>query len=332
MQDTFGRTIDYLRISITDRCNFRCIYCMPPEGVVQMSHMDILRYNEIVDIAKIAAEAGVKHIRLTGGEPTVRKGLVDLVRDIHDIPGIESVAMTTNGMLLPRMAQDLKEAGLSRVNISLDTLDPQQFTMITRCGHVEDVIAGIHAALDAGLTPVKINAVAVRSLNQDFLQFAKMTIDKPLHVRFIEYMPVGEGTGIDGAGWGESDVISAEEILEKINTAARAEGMPELLPCNAEAEGWGPARYYKFEGAMGTVGFISAMSNHFCSTCNRVRLSADGKMRACLFSDEETDIKTALREGGIDAARAAFAAAVNGKPEEHFHKVGTKRKMSQIGG
>lgn len=332
MKDTFGRTIDYLRVSITDRCNFRCIYCMPPEGVEQMNHLDILRYDEIIQIIKIAAEDGVKHIRLTGGEPTVRKGLVDLVREIAEIPGIESIAMTTNGVLLPKMARDLKEAGLTRVNISLDTLDPEQFRAVTRVGNVEDVLAGVHAAFEVGLTPVKINTVAVRSLNQDFLGFARMSIDKPIHVRFIEYMPVGESSGTDGCGWGEDDVISAEEILEIINSAAQAEGLPVLEPSGPTVEGWGPARYYKFAGAQGTVGFISALSNHFCSTCNRVRLSADGKLRSCLFSDDETDIKTALREGGYEAAKQAFEQAIFAKPEEHFHRVGTARKMSQIGG
>ncbi|MEG0504241.1 MAG: radical SAM protein, partial [Raoultibacter sp.] len=183
MKDNHGRTIDYLRISLTDRCNLRCIYCMPDEGVEQMGHDEVLRIEEIERAVRVAAKMGITRVRLTGGEPLVRKGVVDLIRAIKDTPGIENVAMTTNGVLLPRMAKELKEAGLSRVNISLDTLDADQFTMITRRGKLEDTLAGIDAALDVGFDPVKINAVAVRSLNQDYLAFAKLSIDRPLHVR-----------------------------------------------------------------------------------------------------------------------------------------------------
>ena len=202
MKDSHGRTIDYLRISLTDRCNLRCIYCMPEEGVDQMSHEDILRIEEIEEAVAVAAQMGITRVRLTGGEPLVRKGVVDLIRSIKNTPGIEHIAMTTNGVLLPRMADELKEAGLSRVNISLDTLDPDQFAMITRRGKLEDTLAGIEAALAVGFDPVKINAVAVRSLNQDYLAFAKLSIDRELHVRFIEYMPVGESSGGTGCGWG----------------------------------------------------------------------------------------------------------------------------------
>ncbi len=332
MKDSYGRTIDYLRISVTDRCNLRCIYCMPEEGVESMDRASILRGHEIVAIARIAAECGVKHIRLTGGEPLVRKGIVADVREIAAIPGIEDVSLTTNGVLLPKYAKALKEAGLSRVNISLDTLDPDKFKFVTRCGTLQSTLDGIEAAFEAGLEPVKVNAVAVRSLDQDFLGFAKMTIDRPLHMRFIEYMPVGESSGVDGTGWGKQDVISCEEMRQIINEKAVAEGLPELVPADEKPKGWGPARYWKFPGAQGTVGFISPVSNHFCSECNRVRLSADGKMRTCLFSDDELDIMTALREGGEEAARAVFEQAVLGKPKENEDTIGTKRKMSQIGG
>ena len=333
MRDSFGRNIDYLRISVTDRCNLRCIYCMPEEGVKSMDPDAILRGHEIVAIARIAAECGVKHIRLTGGEPLVRKGMVANVRDIAAIPGIEDISLTTNGVLLPKYAKALKEAGLNRVNISLDTLDPDKFTFVTRVGKLQTTLDGIEAAFEAGLEPVKVNAVAVRSLDQDFLQFAKMTIDRPLHMRFIEYMPVGESAGVDGTGWGKEDVVSCEEMRQIINERAAAEGLPALVPADDDKPtGWGPARYWKFPGAQGTVGFISPMSNHFCSECNRVRLSADGKMRTCLFSDDELDIMTALREGGEEAARKVFEDAILGKPEENKNTVGTKRKMSQIGG
>ena len=230
MKDSHGRTIDYLRISLTDRCNFRCIYCMPEEGVQSLAHEDILRIEEIEEAVRVAAGMGIRSIRLTGGEPLVRLGVVDLVRAIAHTPGIENVSMTTNGVLLPKMAADLKEAGLSRVNISLDTLDPAQFRQITRRGELQQTLDGIDAALAAGFNPVKINAVAVRSLDQDYLAFAKLSIDRPLHVRFIEYMPVGESSGSHGCGWGKDDVVPSEELFEIINERARAAGMDELVP------------------------------------------------------------------------------------------------------
>ena len=332
MKDSFGRTIDYLRISVTDRCNFRCLYCMPEEGVVSMNPADILRGHEIVAIARIAAECGIKPIRLTGGEPLVRKGMVQNVADIAAIDGIEDIALTTNGVLLVRYAHDLKAAGLSRVNISLDTLDAQKFAYITRGGNVEDTLAGLHAAFEAHLEPVKVNAVVIRSLEQDLFAFAKMTIDKPLHMRFIEYMPVGKSAGINGGGWGMNDVVSCEEMREIINAQAVKCALPPLEVADVKPKGWGPASYYAFPGAQGTVGFISPVSNHFCKECNRVRLSSDGKLRTCLFSDDELDIKTALRTGGEEAAREVFKQAVFMKPKENNNTIGTKRKMSQIGG
>ena len=298
MKDSHGRTIDYLRISLTDRCNFRCIYCMPEDGVQSLAHEDILRIEEIEQAVRVAAGMGIRSIRLTGGEPLVRLGVVDLVRAIAHTPGIENVSMTTNGVLLPKMADDLKQAGLSRVNISLDTLDPAQFKQITRRGELQQTLDGIEAALEAGFNPVKINAVAVRSLDQDYLAFAKLSLDRPLHVRFIEYMPVGE-------------------------LVAAGDDRPL---------GWGPARYFQFPNAQGTVGFISPLSRHFCSECNRLRLTADGKLRPCLFSDDEYDLRTALRSGDEQAARTVFAQALGAKPDEHHDKVGTERGMSQIGG
>jgi cyclic pyranopterin phosphate synthase len=307
---------------------------MPAEGVCMMGHDEILRIEEIEAIARVATRIGIRSVRLTGGEPLVRKGVVDLVRSLNDMPGIENISMTTNGVLLPQMAGELKEAGLSRVNISLDTLDPEQFKFITRVGTIESTLAGIDAALEAGFNPVKINAVTVRSLNQDFLAFAKLSIDRPLHVRFIEYMPVGESTGADGTGWGKKDVVPSEELLAIINERAVEQGLPELQPTdgNHKPIGWGPARYFEFPGAAGTVGFISPLSRHFCSECNRLRLTADGKLRPCLFSDREIDVRTALRDGGEDAVYERFLQALNLKPDEHHDKVGTERKMSQIGG
>lgn len=335
MQDKFGRKIDYLRISLTDRCNLRCIYCMPEKGVPWQPHDQILRIEEIARFVRLAAQQGVRKVRLTGGEPLVRKGVVELVRDIAATPGIEDVSLTTNGILLPEMARDLKNAGLSRVNISLDTLDPVQFTYITRRGSIGDVFKAIDAALEVGFDPVKINAVAVRSLDQDFLGFAKLSLDRPLHVRFIEYMPVGESSGGTGTGWTEQDSISSEELRNIIDTRAKAEGLSPLVPVirGDEPGGGGPAVYYKFPGTKGTVGFISAMSNHFCASCNRLRLTSDGKIRPCLFSDREIDVKRALREdGGDDAVVRDILEAIGIKPDEHHEERGTVRRMSQIGG
>lgn len=333
MKDSHGRTIDYLRISLTDRCNFRCVYCMPEEGVCAMSHDEILRIEEIERLVAVAAGIGIRSVRLTGGEPLVRKGVVDLVDTITGIEGIENVSMTTNGVLLPRMIDDLKAAGLSRVNISLDTLDADQFRAITRVGNLEDTLAGIDAALEAGLNPVKVNAVTVRSLDQDFLAFAKMSIGRPLHMRFIEYMPVGDTSEEGGTGWGKQDVIPSEELFDTINKQAREAGLPELRPAGTSKPlGWGPARYFEFPDAQGTVGFISPLSRHFCAECNRLRVTADGKVRPCLFSDTEYDVRSALREGSDAAVRDVLLEALGAKPDEHHDKVGTERNMSQIGG
>ena len=273
-------------------------------------------------------------MRLTGGEPLVRKGVVDLIREINDIPEIEDISLTTNGILLPKMAPELREAGLTRVNISLDTLDPAQFSYVTRLGKIEDVFAGIDAAFEHGFDPVKINAVAVRGLDQDFFAFAKLTLDRPLHVRFIEYMPVGESSGCSGAGWTEDDIIPASEIIERINEGAAAAGIGPLEPVDDESlpSGAGPAIYYRLPGAQGTVGFISAMSNHFCASCNRLRLTSDGKLRPCLFSDREIDVMGPIRAGDEGAVDEAIREAIGIKPDEHHEERGTERRMSQIGG
>lgn len=332
MKDSHGRTIDYMRISLTDKCNFRCIYCMPEEGVCALEHDEILRLEEIERIVYIASKLGIKSIRLTGGEPLVRKGVVDLVRSITSMNGIENVSMTTNGVLLPKMAGDLKEAGLNRVNISLDTLDEKQFREITRVGNLDDTLKGIEAALEQGFNPVKINAVTVRRLNQDFLSFARLSVDKPLHVRFIEYMPLGGGEDQVALGWGKEDVIPSEELLEIINTKAREQDLPELIQASKSPLGWGPARYFEFPDALGTVGFISPVSRHFCSECNRLRLTADGKIRPCLFSDEEFNLLDSAREGDDDAIEATILKALGAKPDEHHDRVGTERNMNAIGG
>jgi len=333
--DRYGRAIDYLRVSVTDKCNLRCIYCMPAEGVPFRNYDQMLSLEEIERFVAIAAQDGIKHVRLTGGEPLVRKGIVELVQHIADTPGIESVAMTTNGILLPRFASELKAAGLSRVNISLDTFDPDAYHMITRRGDIDGALAGIDAALEVGFSPVKVNAVVVRSLKQDFLGFARLSYERPIHVRFIEYMPVGESSGGQGTGWNESDVIPSEELCATIDRIGAAAGLGHLVAVEAgpnRPDGWGPAVYYRFPDAQGTIGFISAESNHFCHTCNRLRLTSDGKIRPCLFSDTEYDVLSVVRNGSDDEVRRIIDTAIFNKPEEHLDITGTKRKMSDIGG
>lgn len=336
MKDTFGRNIDYLRISLTDRCNLRCVYCMPEEGIEQRRHDEILSFEDIERVVRMAAKLGIRHVRFTGGEPLVRKGMTDLVRACSRIEGIEDVALTTNGVLLPVFARELKAAGLSRVNISLDTLDADAYRMITRCGNLDDALAGVDAALAAGFDPVKLNTVVIRSMNQDLAAFAALTKDRPLHVRFIEYMPLGSSCSAEVARWNVSEVIGLPEMIESLSAACEAAGLgtPYVLEdSDAEAPvGWGPARYWKLPGAQGTLGFITSVSEHFCNSCNRLRLTADGKLRLCLFSDQEVDLREALRAGSEDQLEARFRQALAQKPESHESRTGTLREMVQVGG
>jgi GTP 3',8-cyclase len=328
--DAHGRRIDYLRISLTDRCNLRCVYCMPKDGVAWKDPSEILSYDEIVRFTRIAVGEGIGKVRLTGGEPLVRRGAPDLVRRLHEIEGVQSLALTTNATLLPKFSAELRDAGLERINISLDSLDEGEYAQITRGGHLADALAGLDAAFEAGFSPVKLNVVVVRSLKQDLL----------LHVRFIEYMPVGdaeEGSGChaDGsAGWTAEDSVPSEEVIERISAEGVAAGMGELVPVDAEHApgGSGPARYYRFAESQGTVGVISPLSHHFCSECNRLRLTADGRLRPCLFCDDELDVRTVLRTGTDDDVRAVIREALRIKPENHAERIGTERQMSQIGG
>lgn len=338
--DSHGRMIDYLRISLTDRCNLRCVYCMPAEGVQWKPHADILTLEEVERFVQVAVEAGIGKIRLTGGEPLVRKGVPGLIRRLREDVGVESVALTTNGTLLRQYAAELREAGLQRVNISLDSLDPDVFTRVTRGGQLDQVLDGIDAAFEYGFSPVKLNVVVVRSLDQDLLGFAKLTLDRPLHVRFIEYMPVGEegregaGCAQDSGGWTRADHVPSDEVVSAINEQGISAGLGPLVPVERgdAPGGWGPARYLRFEGGQGTVGVISPLSHHFCGECNRLRLTADGMLRPCLFSDFEYDVRSALREGTVDDVRELVRTALDTKPASHEHRVGTLRKMSQIGG
>jgi len=337
--DAFGRRIDYLRISVTDRCNLRCVYCMPPEGVPWKPPEEVLTFEEIERFAGIAAGEGISKIRLTGGEPLVRLGIVDHVRRLRAVTGIEAIALTTNATLLPKYAEDLVAAGLHRINISLDTLDPNVYASITRGGKLSDALTGLEAAFEAGMDPVKLNVVVVRSLDQDLLGFARMTLDRPVHVRFIEYMPVGDigehtCTSAEADGWTAADHVSADEILERLAEEGAGAGLGELEPVLAEDApgGWGPARYYRFAGARGTLGVISPLSHHFCGECNRLRLTADGRLRTCLFSDDEIDVRSVLRGGTDEDVRAVIRVALAAKPESHAQRIGTLRRMSQIGG
>jgi len=327
--DAYNRPISYLRISVTDRCNLRCVYCMPPGGVVCRPHEEILRYEEIETIVRAATELGISKIRLTGGEPLVRLGIVELVRNLARIPGVDDLAMTTNGILLSRYAADLAEAGLRRVNVSLDTLRPERFQRITCLGHLEDVLAGMEAAHEAGLEPVKINTVVIRGMNDDeAVDLARKTMEAGWNVRFIELMPVGNGVLADG-GWRER-VVTAREIREKIEAA-----LGELEPAKVSAGG-GPARYYRLPGASGTLGFITPISEHFCYRCNRLRLTADGQLRPCLLSDYEINLRTPLRQGaGVAQIKELLLQGIESKPMQHHldeAKRPENRVMSEIGG
>lgn len=345
-KDACGRTIDYLRIAITDRCNYRCVYCMPEDGVPKGCHSDVLSFEEIERFVRVVAPLGIKHLRLTGGEPLARLGCAELAGMLSAVPGIEDVAITTNGALLPRFAEELVANGVSRVNISLDTLDPDVFHAVTRVGRVDEVTKGIDCALSAGFKTVKINTVAVRALHQDFFDIASLSFDRPLHVRFIEYMPIGgeetrakniptEDSPLfkDPASWGKADTIPSAELRELISTEGQRRGVGPLVHvAENRPVGHGPADYWYFEGAQGTVGFISAMSDHFCSQCNRLRLTADGNLRPCLFSDDEYSVRAALASGDDAKVREIYLSAVGHKPQKHTTNDGTERFMSQIGG
>jgi len=337
--DAFGRFVDYLRISVTDRCNLRCLYCMPAQGVAWKDRSEILTLDEIVRFAAAAASEGISKVRLTGGEPLIRPGIVDLVRRLRGVNGIDSVAITTNGTLLPRLAGDLAGAGLDGVNVSLVSLDPATYSNVTRGGSLAGALAGIEAALAAGIPTIKLNVVVMRSLDQNLLSVARMTIDRPVHVRFIEYMPVGGGDDCrgpgDGAGaWSRSERVPSSEILARLGAGASAAGLGSLAPAPVDRApvSWGPARYYQFAGAAGTVGVVSALSRPFCDACNRLRLTADGKLRTCLFSDDELDVRHVLRHGTDAGLPPIILAGLALKPESHGMRVGTLRGMSQIGG
>jgi len=325
LYDSFQRPINYLRISVTDRCNLRCIYCMPAGGVSLMSHDDILTYEEINTVALAAARLGINKIRLTGGEPLVRPGLAHLVEMLSQINGIDDISLTTNGILLSKYAAELKSAGLKRVNISLDTLKTERFTSITRLSdRIDDVLEGIDAAISAGLYPVKINCVVMAGINDDEIpDFAGKTINDGWNVRFIELMPVN------------GDKTTRQWFVPVSMIRKRIESLGTLESCLSTA-GNGPAKYFRFPDAEGTIGFITPVSEHFCFRCNRLRLTSDGKLRPCLLAEEEIDLKQSLRTGtSIAGIMSLIEEAVARKPLGHRLSEGyvpEGRPFSRLGG
>lgn len=323
--DRFGRNIHYLRISLTDACNLRCVYCMP-EDMTFRPRSELLQDDEIIKLVQVFAEMGFDKYRLTGGEPTVRANIVDLVRAMKQIPGVGEVSMTTNGILLGKLAKPLKEAGLARCNISVDTLDPERFRAITRWGKLDKVMEGIQAAEDAGLLPIKINTVVARGFNEDdVVELARLTLEHDWQIRYIEMMPFGEV-----AGFAQSQIVTQEEVMGRI----AAEFGP-LTPVN-NGKLQGEARVFRLPGGRGTVGFISSVTEPFCAVCTRARLTADGRLRLCLLREGEVDLMTPLRAGAtVEELKQIIRDAIWVKPWGHGLEeniIPTNRVMSQIGG
>jgi len=382
--DSYNRTIDYLRVSVTDRCNFRCVYCMPEEGAPIAPKSEILTYEEIVRLVTVAASLGISKVRLTGGEPLVRRDIQHLVARLGAVPGISDLSMTTNGFQLARFAQEFVANGLHRVNISLDSLHPDRFRRIARRGDLDEVLEGITVAKEAGLTPIKINCVVMRGWNDDeILDFARLTLHNPYDIRFIELMPINWSRGDDSSsdnqaalsdlfalsapqGYHQNTSVTiyahelASSFKQGFHDAYRTEQRGQLdavamrkafVPTSemiarieqewgslipAEVRTNGPARSFRVEGAIGTVGFISQITNDMCLNCNRLRLTADGQLRPCLMADGEVDMRSPLRSGATDDDLAElFRLAVLHKPKEHRledGKMPVGRNMSQLGG
>jgi cyclic pyranopterin phosphate synthase len=323
LSDQFGRRIEYLRISVTDRCNFRCVYCMPAAGLVWLPKDEILSYEEIAAVVSQLAPLGLRRLRITGGEPTIRPQLERLVAMLRAIPGVEDIALSTNGVKLPEMAASLRVAGLDRVNFCADSLRPERIAAIARRNLGFDLPRSAQAAEAAGLDPIKVNMVVLRDVNDDEVEdFAQLTYENPWHIRFIELMPVGElrEETFDR-------VVPSDEILQRLARLGR------FTPGGGPTRGNGPATYYKLDGARGSIGVITPMTHTYCGSCNRVRLTADGRLRTCLFGDHEVDLRTPLRAG--EPLAPYFRRALAEKPKEHAllqMKVGGLRALSQVGG
>ena len=321
--DQYGRQIEYLRISVTDKCNFRCLYCMPAEGLQWLPRSEILDYEEIAEIVRQLAPLGVKRLRITGGEPTIRPQLEILIRELREIDGIEDLSLSTNGVRLAELGPDYRAAGLDRVNISADSLRPDRIRMISRRNFDFDPVRAALSATAAGFSPVKINVVVMRGINDDEIEdFARLTMEHSWHVRFIELMPVG---GMRELTW--EHVVPSDEVLDRISR------LGFLSAVSGPARGNGPALYYRLEGAVGDIGVITPMSHTYCGSCNRVRLTADGRLRTCLFGEHSVNLRDPLR-AGIPLA-PLFEAALAEKPLEHHllqMKVGGLRALSEVGG
>lgn len=320
MKDNYGREINYLRISVTDLCNLRCKYCMPEGGIQKKQHVKILTLEEIYEVAKEAVGLGINKIRITGGEPLVRKNIVYLIRRIAQLDGIKDLAMTTNGILLKKYAKELKEAGLNRVNVSLDSLVAEKYKEITRGGNLQDVLDGIKEAREVGLTPLKLNVVLINNFNIDeVFDFVQLTLNQDIDVRFIELMPFGQASQLALGKY-----ISNDEIKSKIKG---------LIPVEEKQT---TAEYYKLSGARGRIGFINPISHHFCATCNKIRLTSDGKLKPCLHTNEEVDLVPALRENDNKLVKTLIMNAISNKPQKHCltnkDNKPIARNMIEIGG
>ncbi|HEX6134177.1 MAG TPA: GTP 3',8-cyclase MoaA [Longimicrobiales bacterium] len=326
MHDAFGRRIEYLRVSVTDKCNLRCVYCMPAEGLPWLGRSELLSYEEIARVVSDMAALGLRRVRITGGEPLVRKDLPRLVEMLRAIDAIDDIALSTNAVLLKQQARALRDAGVDRVNVSLDSLRPERIDAIARRpGSHTAILAGLDAAEDAGFAPIKVNTVIMRGRNDDELEaFARITLERPWHVRFIEVMPVADNTDISAA-----EFVSALEMLDRLRCIG------QLRPVTGP-RGNGPATYFQFDGAAGTVGVITPMSHNYCDRCNRMRLTADGRLRPCLFGDIETDLRTPLRAG--EPLEPHILHTLRIKPERHHLVQGSAagsgglRALSQVGG
>jgi cyclic pyranopterin phosphate synthase len=310
--------VDYLRLSITDRCNLRCTYCMPAEGVPPRAHDEILSYEELVAFARAAAECGISKVRITGGEPLVRHGCADFVGMLARTGGIADIALTTNGILLPGYGDELRRNGLRRVNVSIDSLHPGRYAALTRGGRLDDALAGLDAAFAAGFDPVKLNVLLLEGVEDELDAFVELTRERAVHVRFIEFMPLDRRLVVD------SHMVPAPHVLELLRAR-------HVLEPVEGPYGHGPARYWAVPGAPGTIGFIAGVSEHFCESCNRLRLTADGRLRTCLFSGEETPVRALI--GYPERLRETLVQAMSGKTYDRCReRLANHRAMSQIGG
>lgn len=323
--DTSNRLLNYLRVSVTDRCNLRCLYCVPNDRIPKLNHDDILSYEEILRVVRIGVALGINKVRVTGGEPLVRKGIYDFLTSLGQIKGIDDISLTTNGILLGRNIDRIVATGVKRLNISLDSLIPEKYATLTGMDAFHRVWKAIEAARDKGIHPIKINVVALKGYNDDELvDFARLTLDEPYHVRYIEYMPIGTSN------------VNTEQHLLTPEIKAGIETLGPLMPVDPGPND-GPAKRYRFQSAKGEIGFISAMSHHFCGSCNRLRLTAAGNLRSCLLSGNQVDVKTPLRTGCTDHDLAArFMESVRQKPSHHKlspeQRCAADGQMSSIGG